>query len=228
MSDHDNDNKRPSEEELRDLLRSMPRAQAPESLEPSLMHRIDAMRRRRSLFGVLHTAARADWIGGLLSAATAAAVVAGAWLFVESGGSTAIAPTYVTPAPISKPLESSTPRATARETVARTPQQQLPVRADEPKIAAHAAPARRSSSTLTSSARRRHSTARTPSARASRIVSIDTVAAARLRNAVTVPTLPSSSDAGIRHESPQTLSSPTPSSSDSNAPTGLDTGVRRR
>lgn len=71
-------------EELNHLLRSLPQQQAPVDLEPSVLRRVGIDRPRRWLVGIVHSAVRTDWIGGLISAVVSGLVVVGAWQALQS------------------------------------------------------------------------------------------------------------------------------------------------
>jgi hypothetical protein len=220
MSDHDFDTNGPSDEELRDLLRSMPRKQAPESFEPELMRRVDGLRRGRWLFGVLHTAARPDWIGGFASAAAAALVVAGAWLYSHEGRSPIVHPVAPAPAALSTPprTHSVTPpaqRLEATPQVAARQEIEPPVGTPrKPVSARRPAPSRRRAPGIHATVAPAHPAA------------IDTVTAARIDRSARPTTLPSSSEAGIRPQSDPATPAPLPTLH--GEPTGVDTGARRR
>ena len=224
MSENDYDTNGPSREELSDLLRSMPREQAPASLEPELMQRLAEMRRRRGIVAVLHGAARSDWAGGLFTAATAAAVVAGSWLMLQQ--SEPSSRDTVRPAGIVRDSVATAPERPAARTHDEV-SADAPVIQERPVIEQQVAPARPSVAAGRTSAavpnRRAVSSSRRRSA--ARVVSqpIDTITATRLR-ARSAPRTAPASDAGAGVGETVTTT-PVPSSPrHRDESTGVDTG----
>jgi hypothetical protein len=218
MSRDDFDRNGPNEDELRDLLRSLPREQAPESLEPDLMRRVAGMRRSRMLFGVLHTAARPEWFGGLVSAAAAAVIVAGGWFYFRDG----IDPRMIDPRPAQQLVTGSDAgaaraiapsRATTASSSTQTP---LLARSERPSAASTS---RRSAASVPTMRHRRPLTLRASS---SAPEAIDTIAAARLALHPAPSELPTSTEAGM---SPSLDRSSTGASADCrDDSSGADTG----
>lgn len=234
MSDHDSDMNGPSEEELRDMLRSLPRQQAPSDFDAELMRRVDGIRRRRGLLSVLHTAARADWKGGLVSAATAAVVVAGSWLLVGSPDEVEHAQT-ARPAPATEAPATTAPAAASRHRTAATalslPSAMpggAPRDLTEPAALTARTPAPRkvaaqSSSRRSSNARRRHA-AQPDAATGVVLQALDTITATRIRSHASRSVSPTT-EAGVR--TARRESTPAPAPILHGEPTGVDTGGGR-
>jgi hypothetical protein len=239
MSEHDFDTNGPSEEELRELLRSLPRREAPGDFEPELMRRVAGIRRRRGVLSVLHTGARAEWMGGAVSAAVAAVVVAGGWLFMSSGepSATTGAPVVATsPAAVVSPTGAASSSAVEHSRLAVTPQEAIeaaaaPVgsiapstvsmRTEAPRRSrASAPPSRRG--TASTSARRR-----TPPVVTEHVRTIDTIAATRVHVRPAPRPTPTSTEAGSRTAHPE-MGLPAPAPTLHGEPTGVDTGGRVR
>ena len=251
MSDHDFDTNGLSEEELRELLRSLPRRDAPGDFEPELMRRVAGIRRRRGVLSVLHTGARAEWVGGVVSATVAAVVVAGAWLFMCAGD-----PADSTNAPAAaSPIVAVAPPVAASPLGPRLPMpSSLDVRpkgVPEPgqatmELSSAAATsmgaARQTSAPTRGEASRRSSASTAPSRRgtaspsarrrmspvvAESVRSIDTIAAARVRIRPTPRPIPTPTEAGSRTAHPE-MGAPAPAPTLHGEPTGVDTGGRAR
>jgi hypothetical protein len=229
MSDHDFDTGGPGEEELRDMLRSLPRHEAPGDFEPELMRRIASVRRRHGLLGVLHTAARTEWVGGLLSAAVAAVVVAGTWSVVFAGDSAPATRSAIAPQSIVRVAPSAAPHIVHIQSAVETESAPTPGPAKRATVAPRSRESRRSSAAAIPA---RRQSAASASRRADHVTdtpvrTLDTIVATRVRSRSAARTIPAPTEAGSRTAHPESgAPAPAPTSRGDGSSTEVDTGVR--